>query len=76
MGRKGDGVEARNNSIRISFMYEGVRQRKTLMLNGEPMQPTPANLKYATRLSAEIREKINHGAFSMAEYFGSTEYRV
>lgn len=35
----------------------------------EPMQPTPANIKYAHRLAAEIRDRIRHGTFSMAEYF-------
>lgn len=33
------------------------------------MPPTPANLKFATRLVAEIRQKIRLGLFSMAEYF-------
>ena len=39
------------------------------MLNGMPMAPTPANIKYAERLSAEIKEKIRLGLFSMSEYF-------
>jgi integrase len=39
------------------------------MLNGEPMPPTPANVKYAHRLASEIRDRIKHGTFSMAEYF-------
>lgn len=39
------------------------------MLNGVPMAPTPKNLKYAARLAEEIRDKIRHGTFSMAEYF-------
>ena len=33
------------------------------------MPPTPANIRYAERLAAEIREKIRLGMFSMAEYF-------
>lgn len=33
------------------------------------MAPTPANIKYAERLAAEIREKVRLGMFSMAEYF-------
>lgn len=69
MGRSGSGVEARPSSIRLSFSFEGQQQRHTLMLNGRPMPPTPANLKYATRLAAEIRERIRHGTFSLAEYF-------
>ncbi|OWT68818.1 MULTISPECIES: site-specific integrase [unclassified Achromobacter] len=69
MGRKGDGVELREKSIRISFSYEGKRERHTLMIDEEPMAPTPANVKYARRLAAEVRDKIRHGTFSIAEYF-------
>lgn len=68
MGRAG-GVEVRPNSIRLRFTLDGKVQAHTLMLNGEPMRPTPANLKYAHRLAAEIRERIRHGTFSLAEYF-------
>ena len=39
------------------------------MLAGRPMLPTPANLKYAHNVAAEIREKVRHGAFVLAEYF-------
>jgi integrase len=39
------------------------------MMNGEPMLPTPANMKYAHRLIAEVCERIRTGTFSMAEYF-------
>jgi integrase len=36
----------------------------------EPRRPpTTANLKYAHRLAAEIRERIRFGSFSLAEYF-------
>jgi integrase len=69
MGRAGQGVDVRPTSIRITFTLDGKQQRHTLMLNGEPMPPTPANLKYATRLAAEIRDRIRHDTFSMAEYF-------
>ena len=69
MGRKGDGVEIRDKSIRLSFAHEGKPHRHTLMLNGSPLPPTPANVKYAHRLAAEIRDKIRHGTFSLAEYF-------
>ncbi|WP_201525066.1 Arm DNA-binding domain-containing protein, partial [Bordetella pseudohinzii] len=69
MGRKGTGVEIREKSIRISFTLEGAKKRETLKVNGTPMPPTPANIRYAERLAIEIREKIRHGTFSMAEYF-------
>jgi integrase len=39
------------------------------MLNGAPMAPTVANLKFAHRLATEIKERIRCGTFSMVEYF-------
>jgi len=70
MGRKGSGVEKREKSIRISFvMADGTPKKETLKTDGKPLPPTPANLKYATRLASEIREKIKHGAFKFSDYF-------
>lgn len=69
MGGAKGGVEIREKSIRLHFTLEGKRQRPTLMVNGKPMLPTPANIKYANRLIVEIGEKIRTGTFSMAEYF-------
>jgi integrase len=69
MGRAGQGVDVRATSIRITFTLDGKQRRETLMVDGVPMAPTPANLKYAARLAAEIRERIRHDTFSMAEYF-------
>lgn len=69
MGRTGTGVEIRAKSIRLSFTVDGAQQKHTLMLNGVPMLPTPPNIKYATRLASEIRDRIKHGTFSLAEYF-------
>lgn len=69
MGRTGLGVEIRAKSIRLSFMLDGVQERRTLMINGAPVRPTPANVKYAHRVASEIRDKIRHGTFVMAEYF-------
>ncbi|KWI50308.1 integrase [Burkholderia pseudomultivorans] len=71
MGRKGDGVEIREKSIRLSFVLDGREERKTLKVNGKPMLPTPANVKYAKRVAAEIRDRIRHGIFVMSEYFPS-----
>ncbi|CAB4126089.1 XerC Integrase [uncultured Caudovirales phage] len=68
MGGK-NGLEVRASSMRVKFTVDGVRHAETLMLNGEPMAPTPANLKYAARLAAEIRQKIAHGTFSLVETF-------
>lgn len=71
MGRRGDGVEPRENSIRIQFVVNAGEKpvRRTLMRGSLPMRPTPANIKYAQRLVAEIREKIRQGVFVMAEFF-------
>ena len=69
MGRKGLGLEIRERSIRLAFTYDGQPYRRTLELNGQPLAPTPANIKHAQRLAAEIKDKIRLGLFSMAEYF-------
>lgn len=69
MGGKGNGVEVRAASIRLFFIFDGERRRETLMLGGKPMPPSAANVKYAHRLALEIRDRIKHGSFSMAEYF-------
>jgi hypothetical protein len=65
MGRTGQGVEVRERSIRFTFLPG----KPTLMREGSPLPPTPANVKYAHRLAAEIRDRIRHDTFSMAEYF-------
>jgi integrase len=69
MGRKGSGVEIRGNAIRVQFTFNGEVLRRTLNLDGKPLAPTAANLKYANRLAAEIRERIRFGSFSLGEYF-------
>lgn len=69
MGRKGAGVEVREKSIRLAFVYERTPVRKTLCTDGKPMLPTPANIKFAHRLASEIKDKLRHGTFVMAEYF-------
>lgn len=65
MARTGSGVEVRAKSIRFTF----VEGKPTLTVNGEPAKPTPANVKWAHRLAAEIRDRMRHDTFSMAEYF-------
>lgn len=65
MGRTGSGVEVRPKSIRFTF----VPGKPTLLVNGEPAAPTPANVKWAHRLAAEIRERMRNGTFSLVEYF-------
>lgn len=65
----GKGVDVRARSIRVTFTYNGQQERRTLLVNGAPLPPTPANIRYAERLAAEIREKVRLGLFVMADYF-------
>lgn len=67
MGRS--GVDVRAQSIRVTFTFNGKQERRTLYMNGAPMAPSPANVRYAERLAGEIREKVRLGLFVMAEYF-------
>ena len=58
MGRSGSGVEVRESSIRIKFVLHGEPVKERVTLNGKSLEPTPANIKYATRLAADIRRRI------------------
>jgi integrase len=64
------GVQIRSESIRIRFVHNGQLIQKRLVVNDKPLAPTPANIKYAERLLAEIKDKIRFCTFNMAEYFG------
>ena len=70
------GVELRETSIRIKFIYCGKSCKETLYLNNAPMPPTPANAKFALRTSIEIRKKIKNGSFVYAEYFPHSQRAV
>lgn len=77
MGRRATGqVEARTdrNCIRLRFRFQDAERRETLYVNGKPIPPTPANLKYAHRLMAEIMDKIRIGAFDYAAYFPESDF--
>ena len=65
-GRKGTGVEIRSQRehIRIRFTWEGERCRETLAVKA-----TPAGIKYATNLVAEINKRIGNGTFRYVEFF-------
>ena len=70
MGRNGNGVEVRPNSIRLRVtLANGEIVKETLMVNGKPLPPTPPNIKFATRIAGEIRRKIEIGTFTFAEFF-------
>lgn len=67
MGR--DGVEVREASIRLFFVWNKVRYRETLTQNGEPMKPTNPNIAHAQRQAVLIRKAIAHGTFKLADFF-------
>jgi integrase len=72
----GRGIEVREASIRVRFSLNGKMQARTLMVGGNPMPPTQANLRYAERLMRDIRAAIRLGEFRMADFFqgeGATE---
>ncbi|QLG87684.1 DUF3596 domain-containing protein [Chitinibacter bivalviorum] len=58
------GIVARESSIKLWFMYQGKRHWQSLKLD-----PTPANLKHASKLREEITQKIAYGIFNYQEYF-------
>lgn len=64
MARNGNGVEIRDKSIRVGFTLNGEFIRETLKIN-----PTPANIKYATNLVAKVNQRIREGTFDYAEFF-------
>ncbi|MES3022861.1 MAG: site-specific integrase [Pseudomonadota bacterium] len=66
---KTPGVNIRENSIRIVFRYQGKQRLERLRLDNSSLAPTPANIKYAVRIAAEIRNKIRLGTFNYADYF-------
>lgn len=64
------GVEGRGSSIRIRFKWRG-RRSETLNL-----EPTAANLKYASQLRGEIQRKIELGTFRYADYFPESKFAL
>ena len=69
MGRSGSGVEVRDSSIRIKFILNEETIRERVTVNGKSLEPTPPNIKYAERLAAEIKRRIELGNFSFADFF-------
>ena len=63
-GRHGSGVEALKETIRLRFTWSGKRRTETL-----PLKPTPANIRAAERLMAQIRLEMAVGAFDYAKHF-------
>ena len=75
MGRTGSGVEVRASSIRITWTEpDGTPRRETLTVNGRPMAPTPANIKHAHRIAAEVKDKARHGVLVLSDYFPDSKH--
>jgi integrase len=75
MGRNFDGgVDKRPSSLRIRFEWNGGLRRETLKLHGAPLPPTPANVKYALRVAAEVRKRIGAGTFEYGEFFPDSKF--
>lgn len=74
MGPRTSGVEVRETSIRIIFTFQGKQRKETLCLDNEPLSPTPANIKYATRIAAEVRDKVRTGLFAYSDYFPQSRH--
>ena len=55
------GVQPRDTSIRIWFMWKGKRQWETLKMN-----PTASNIKHASMMREEVCTKIALGFFVMS----------
>lgn len=58
------GVVPRDKSIRIWFMWQGTRHWETLSI-----PPTPANIKYVTKMREDICTRISIGVFDYADFF-------
>lgn len=64
------GVEARPNSIRVTFTADGVSYKKTVNASdGTPLEPSDFNMKVAANLVADIKRSIAAGTFSMSNFF-------
>ena len=57
------GIRPHGNGIQVTFSWNGERFRPTLRI-----QPTPTNIKYATRLKAEIERSIALGTYTLERY--------
>lgn len=57
------GIKQHGKGIQVTFYWNGERYRPTLKIS-----PTPTNLKYATRLKAEIERAIALGNYTLEQY--------
>jgi len=64
-----EGVEVRGRTLRIRFYFSGAQRNETL----KGVEPTRANLKFATRLRATILHEIATGQFDYAAHFPNSK---
>lgn len=57
------GIKPHGKGIQVTFYWNGDRFRPTLKI-----PPTPANIKYATRLKGEIERAISLGNYTLDNY--------
>lgn len=57
------GVKQHGKGIQVTFYWNGERYRPTLQIPS-----TPTNIKYATRLKAEIERAIGLGTYTLEQY--------
>ena len=70
MGRgKIAGVEVRESSIRVLFTYGGKQRKEIVKVDGAAIPPTTANIKFAARLVAEVKDQIAAGTFDYRANF-------
>lgn len=58
------GIEIHGQSIRVDFMYKGVRHRHTLGI-----EPTKANIKHAAGLRSAALFALKSGSYDEGDYF-------
>jgi integrase len=68
-GAKLSGVDVRESSIRVLFSYGGKQRREPVKVDGQVLAPTPANIKYAVRLVADVKKQIAAGTFDYRATF-------
>ena len=57
------GIKSHGKGIQVTFYWNGERYRPTLRI-----EPTPTNIKYATRLKGEIEKSIALGTYTLKQY--------
>lgn len=72
-GKRFQGVKARPSSILIDLRSHGFGQER-LTAGGEPLAPTPGNLKYAEQYRARCIEAIDKGTFRVKDFFPDSKH--